>query len=110
MLAWTIYGSFLGALMLLIWPRPRACTVRWIALLTATAGFAIALTAVLGASGASGVVTIVKTSWITSLGSEYFLAADGISLTLVLLTGIAAVTGVLFSWNIEHRVREFFAI
>src|ERR1044071_7512674 len=37
------------------------------------------------------------------------LAADGISLTLVLLTGIAAVAGVLFSWNIEHRAKEFFA-
>jgi NADH-quinone oxidoreductase subunit M len=28
---------------------------------------------------------------------------------LVLLTGIAAVCGILFSWNIEHRAKEFFA-
>ncbi|HVY69498.1 MAG TPA: NADH-quinone oxidoreductase subunit M, partial [Verrucomicrobiae bacterium] len=39
----------------------------------------------------------------------YHLAADGISATLVLLTGLAAVTGILFSWNIEHRAKEFFA-
>ena len=26
-----------------------------------------------------------------------------------MLTGIIAVTGILFSWNIEHRVKEFFA-
>src|SRR5207342_2228389 len=44
-----------------------------------------------------------------TLGVRYYLAADGISLTLVLLTGIAAVVGVLFSWNIEHRAKEFFA-
>ena len=37
------------------------------------------------------------------------LAADGISRVLVLLTGIAAVAGVLFSWNIELRTNEFFA-
>ena len=37
------------------------------------------------------------------------LAADGISRVLVLLTGLAAVAGVLFSWNIEHRTNEFFA-
>ena len=43
------------------------------------------------------------------LGIEYHLAADGISLTLVLLTGLAAVAGILFSWNIEHRAKEFFA-
>ena len=27
----------------------------------------------------------------------------------MLLTGIAAVAGVLFSWNVEHRTNEFFA-
>jgi NADH-quinone oxidoreductase subunit M len=43
------------------------------------------------------------------MGIHYTLAADGISLVLVLLTGLAAVAGVLFSWNIELRVNEFFA-
>jgi NADH-quinone oxidoreductase subunit M len=33
-----------------------------------------------------------------------------VSVTLVLLTGIAAVAGVLFSWNVERRTREFFAL
>jgi NADH-quinone oxidoreductase subunit M len=28
---------------------------------------------------------------------------------LVLLTGLASVAGILFSWNIEHRAKEFFA-
>ena len=27
----------------------------------------------------------------------------------MLLTGLAAVAGILFSWNIEHRAKEFFA-
>jgi NADH-quinone oxidoreductase subunit M len=46
---------------------------------------------------------------VPSLGLEYHLAADGISLTLVLLTGLAAIAGILFSWNIEYRAKEFFA-
>jgi NADH-quinone oxidoreductase subunit M len=54
-------------------------------------------------------LTITDVVWIPSLGIRYHLAADGISLVLVLLTGIVAVSGVLFSWNIEHRPREFFA-
>src|SRR5581483_5792839 len=32
------------------------------------------------------------------------------SLVLVLLTGIVAIAGVLFSWNIEQRSKEFFAL
>jgi NADH-quinone oxidoreductase subunit M len=54
-------------------------------------------------------VTAANSSWIPSLGIHYHLAADGISLTLVILTGLAAVAGILFSWNIEHRTKEFFA-
>ena len=39
---------------------------------------------------------------------NYHLAVDGISLTMVLVTGIVAVSTVLFSWDIEHRQNEFF--
>jgi len=43
------------------------------------------------------------------MGIHFLLAADGISRVLVLLTAIAAVAGILFSWNIELRTNQFFA-
>ena len=107
MLAWTIYISFLGALALLLLPKDSAAAVRILALLTAVAGFAITLTAFTQHS-AGEMLTITRVPWVPSLGIEYHLAADGISLTLLLLTGIIAITGILFSWNIEHRTQEFF--
>ncbi len=55
------------------------------------------------------ILTVTRLPWIPQLGIEYHLAADGISLVLVLLTGIAATAGILFSWNIERRTGEFFA-
>ena len=57
-----------------------------------------------------GLQTIVDVPWIPQLGVRYHLAADGISLTLIVLTGLAAVAGILFSWNIEERTGEFFAL
>src|ERR1700726_4848069 len=42
------------------------------------------------------------------LGFEYHLAADGISLTMCLVTGLTAVSAVLFSWDVEERPNEFF--
>ena len=50
------------------------------------------------------------TEWIPvqSLKVEYFLAVDGLSAPLVLLTGLLGMVAVLASWNIEHRVREYF--
>jgi NADH-quinone oxidoreductase subunit M len=81
---------------------------RILALLTAVAGFALALTAFVQHRSGE-MLTVTRVPWIPSLGIEYHLAADGISLTLILLTGIVAVTGILFSWDIDHRTKEFFA-
>ncbi len=53
-------------------------------------------------------VTVARMPWVSSAGVEYYLAADGISITLLLLTGVVAIAGVLFSWNIEHRAASFF--
>lgn len=47
--------------------------------------------------------------WVESLGISYHLAVDGLSAPMVLLTGMVAVAGVLISWTIEDRTREFMA-
>ncbi len=108
MLAWTIYLSFAGALLEALLPKDKAVLARGLALAVALAG---CILAVLGfAAGVGhGRVVIADVPWVPSMGIRYTLAADGISLVLVLLTGLAAVAGVLFSWNIELRTNEFFA-
>jgi NADH-quinone oxidoreductase subunit M len=108
MLAWTIYLSFIGAFAVTLTPAGRPLFARVTALITSLAGLGIAIAAVV--EGGGQLITIVRTPWISRLGIEYYLAADGISLTLVLLTGISAVAGILFSWNVERRVRDFFAL
>jgi len=111
MLAWTIYISFLGVAVLMLLPAENKKAARVVALLSALAGLAVAFAGAVQykPKPGSAIVDITNVPWIPSLGINYHLAADGISLTLVLLTGIAAVVGILFSWNIETRVKEFFA-
>ena len=108
MLAWTIYISFAGALMLALMPKGNSALARWFALTVAVTGFAIGVAGFVHGAG-QGRVTLVDVPWVASMGIRYTLAADGISRVLVLLTGLAAVAGVLFSWNIELRMNEFFA-
>ena len=108
MLAWTIYISFIGAAVVLLLPKGSIAAARILALITAVAGFKIALTEFLH-HRTGEMLTVTRIPWVPSLGIEYHLAADGISLTLVLLTSIIAITGILFSWNIEERTKEFFA-
>src|ERR1043166_2814123 len=57
-----------------------------------------------------GAALVVNVPWISAIGARFHLAADGISITLLLLTGIAAISGVLFSWNVTRRVNQFFAL
>ena len=108
MLAGTIYISFLGAAGLLLLPKGSVAAARILALLTAIAGFSLALTSFVHHRSGE-LFTVTRVPWIPTLGIEYHLAADGISLTMILLTGIIAITGILFSWNIVERTKEFFA-
>src|SRR6184192_2289823 len=107
MIAWTIYITFAGALLLLFLPQVFA---RWIALLTTIAGLALGLAAFFCTPivDLAHFTTIVRVPWVPVLGMNYHLALDGISLTMVLVTGISAVSTVLFSWDVEHRQNEFF--
>ncbi|HST31032.1 MAG TPA: NADH-quinone oxidoreductase subunit M [Chthoniobacterales bacterium] len=106
MIAWTIYLTFAGAVIVLLLPRSFA---RWIALLTAVAGFAISLAIFSRPNVDLGhFTTIVRVPWIPALGMNYHLALDGISLTLVLVTGLAAISAILFSWDVDERANEFF--
>jgi NADH-quinone oxidoreductase subunit M len=108
MLAWTIYLSFAGALVEALLPRGKAGLARWFALLVSLAGLALGVMGFFAGKG-QGFTVITDAAWVPTMGIRYVLAADGISRVLVLLTGLAAVAGVLFSWNIELRTNEFFA-
>lgn len=105
MIAWTIYVTFGGALLLFFLPKVLA---RWMALLSALAGFGISLTAFFTATNPGAFQTIVRLPWISGLGFEYHLAVDGISLAMCLVTALTAVSAVLFSWDVEERPNEFF--
>jgi NADH-quinone oxidoreductase subunit M len=109
-LPFTIYVSFAGAVLALLAGLRSASAARGVALGTALSGLAIALKAAAEFVPTKGLQPLVNVEWIPQLGVNYHLAADGISLTLIVLTGLAAVAGILFSWNIEERTGEFFAL
>lgn len=109
LLPWTIYISFIGAFVVLAAGARCACAARWLALATAVAGFGVGIYAAIGFEPSSATEILVDLPWIEQLGIRYSLSADGISLVLVILTGLAAVAGVLFSWNVTEKVGQFFA-
>jgi NADH-quinone oxidoreductase subunit M len=94
----------------LLLPARMAMASRVLALVAAIVGAVAAGTSCLSRlNDPQGPAWEVDVAWIPSLGSRFHLAADGLALTLLFLTGVTAIAGVLFSWNVEKRPRAFFA-
>src|SRR5687767_12314411 len=110
MLAWTIYISFIGAALVALVPSEKPMVARVLALATALLGLVVTFVAMAQGHATAVLKDVVNVPWIAALGANYHLAADGISVTLLILTGIAAIAGVLFSWNVTRRVNQFFAL
>ncbi len=59
--------------------------------------------------GRSFFIEVINVPWVSGLGINYHVGVDGITAPMVLLTGLASFCGVLISWKIEDRTREFMA-
>lgn len=109
-LTWTIWFCLAGALVVYLLGAGRPAVARVLAMASSLGSLVAALVGAAQLGVTREAVTLVRVPWIRPLGIEFHLAADGISVVLVLLTGLAAVSGVLFSWNVEKRAHEFFAL
>jgi NADH-quinone oxidoreductase subunit M len=99
----------MGMLILLV-PKDRKETVRYIALAAATLDLVLSIWVYFNYQISTGGYQFVeKYNWLPQLGISYYVGVDGMNAPLVLLTGIVMFTGVLISWGIDDRPREFFA-
>ena len=99
----------LGALALMVVPNRRHAFVRRIAVAATSVSLAGAIGAMVTYHRASGGYQHeLAVPWIRSLGIGLHLGMDGISVVLVLLHALCAFTGVLISYAIKERVKEYY--
>ncbi|MEA3297576.1 MAG: NADH-quinone oxidoreductase subunit M [candidate division Zixibacteria bacterium] len=99
-----------GALLLLLVPKERYDSIRSVSLIITfiTMLFSFLLWAMFEPV-ANGMQFEVNLPWVTSLGINYHLGIDGISLLLIMLTSILSFLCVLSSWrSITTGVKGFF--
>jgi NADH-quinone oxidoreductase subunit M len=105
-----IFIPIVSGLVLFLFPAERKNAIRFFAL--AAASVALILSAVVYFSydsAQAGYQFMEQVEWIPTFGISYLVGVDGMSAPLVLLTGVVIFTGVLISWGIDDRPREFFA-
>ena len=106
-----------AALLTIFVPSHRVDAVRWIALAATTATLidSIWVFAVYD-FGEGGFQFELQYAWIENVaflgenGISLHLALDGIAAPLVLLNGLVGFAGVLVSWKITHRPKDFFIL
>ena len=110
-LTWILLVPAIGAIVIAFLPD-RGKTPAWLALITALVSFG--LTLYLPAHfivGQPGFQYEINKPWIESPAIFYHVGVDGLSLWMVVLTGLLAPVGVLASWNaIRERRKVFYAL
>ncbi|MDI6769651.1 MAG: NADH-quinone oxidoreductase subunit M [Anaerolineales bacterium] len=105
-----VFTPMVAALLILLINSERKTEIRVTALAAATLALLLSLWVYFTYDKvAAGYQLIEKYNWMPMLGISLYFGVDGISAPLVLLTGVVMFTGVLISWGIEDRPREFFA-
>jgi NADH-quinone oxidoreductase subunit M len=98
-----------GVLILTI-PAERKQTVRIIALSAGVIDLLLSVVVYLAYNVAQGGYQFIeRVWWLKPLGASYYAGVNGLSVPLILLGSLVVTCGVMISWRVEDRPREFFA-
>ncbi|HET6781216.1 MAG TPA: NADH-quinone oxidoreductase subunit M [bacterium] len=102
-----IFLPLLGGLIILFIPKSAERVMKQIALIVSLASLALSLVLVAQFSRGGGMQFEERYSWIPSIGVNYHLAVDGLSLPLLVLTAVLSVLSVIYSWRMDVRLKEY---
>ncbi len=102
---------FLGALVILLIPSARGLAIKVTAAVAATGSLGLSLYVFLSYDHVRGGYQFIETyRWLPGAGISFHLGVDGISVPMVLLTGVIIFAGVFIAWNTALRAKDFFAL
>ena len=99
-----------GLALVLLTPRKYENAVRVISLLSAAGSLVLSIILCLKFNPLNPAFQFVEHwDWVPVYGIYYSNAVDGLNVAMVLLTSIVIFCGILVSWPVTYRVKEFFA-
>jgi len=105
------FFPLVGVIVLLFLREEQKTLARWVALITSLVTFGISLAMLAQFNPANPDLQLaVDLPWIPLAGWEihFFLAVDGLSILLVLLTTLLSLVSILSAWTaVEDRVKQF---
>lgn len=98
----------IGALLVAFLPKGNAPMIRYVTLAFAVATFGVSLLVLKQFNPATFHFQLNESiQWMPSLGINYLLGVDGLSIWLVMLTTFLTIIAVWFSFYVQTRVKEY---
>lgn len=109
-----IFIPLIGMLVVMLLPKDKHSLIKWtstiISIFPMLISFWLTWDYFFNFSGDAAMAYVEgPASWIPILNIQYYLGADGISIPLLALTGLLSTVSLLASFNINFRVKEYFA-
>ncbi len=99
-----------GAIACALLPKERSSAARWVALGVTAVDLLLALILLGSFDAGAGMQFIEKHAWVPSVGIQYLLGVDGISLSMLVLSALLSALAVVASWNVEKKPATYFAM
>ncbi|MEN4013647.1 MAG: NADH-quinone oxidoreductase subunit M [Bellilinea sp.] len=105
-----IFTPLATGIVLLLLPAGQKNLIRRVALAASLVVLVLSLVLYVAYDNARGGYQFLESlNWLPQLGIAYKVGVDGFSLPMVLLSGLVLFSGVMVSWNVDDRPREFFS-
>ena len=105
------FTPLVGGLTVIGMRAQRSNLARRLALLFSSLSFALAVLVWRNFDSSSTELQFVKRhTWVPSLGIEYFVGADGLSLLMILLSAVVVPMAMLASWRKEESAPLYYAL
>ena len=107
-----LFTPLLGVLVLMFLPRSQKTLVRLWANIAAAAGLLVSIPLIVTFDrNAEGMQFVERMDWIPSLGVQYLIGVDGISVLMVMLTTGMGFLAIFSSWDaVKDREKEYYAM
>ena len=104
----TLFTPLIGMIVVGLIPSDQKNALRWTAFLASLvpAGLSIALWFAY-AQGSAGISFEETLVWYAPIGAAYHVGVDGMSMPMILLTGILTPLAILASFSVEDRVKPY---
>ena len=106
-----VFLPALGAIAIaLLLSKERENEIRWVAHIVVFVDMVLSLFLLRGFDFTSAELQhVTRASWIPTIGVEYFMGIDGISLLLIILTTVLGAIAFMSSWTyITTRIKEYY--